>query len=79
MQGTAVVTEIVEILTSGLVNFGAGIGEGISALVQNIFFVTTEGATTMSVFGILICVFAAISLTIGLSKLLFNWLTSLGN
>ena len=82
MEGTALVTQIIAILTSGIKGIATGIGEGLSQLVQSIFFVTTTvgdtTTTTMSTFGILVCVFAGISLAIGLSRLVVRWLSSLG-
>jgi hypothetical protein len=79
MDGTAIVTEIIEILTAGITGIATGIGSGLKSLVDNIFFTTAEGgAATMSTFGIMICVFAGISLAIGLSRLIVRWLSSLG-
>lgn len=82
MEGTAIVTQIIAILVSGIKGIATGIGEGLSSLVQSIFFVTeTVGETTttvMSTFGILVCVFAGISLAIGLSRLVVRWLSTLG-
>lgn len=82
MQGTDVVTDIVEIIGSGIVALAQKIGAGVSALVNNLWFTTTgEGSsatTTMSVFAVMVCVFAGIGLAIGLSRLIFNWLGSLG-
>lgn len=79
MSGTELVTEIVEILVSGISGIASGIGEGLSTLAQAIFMTTAEGGTqTMSTFGILIVVFAGISLAIGLSRLVVSWISSLG-
>ena len=79
MDGTAIVAEIIEILTAGLTGIASGIGGGLKALVDSIFFTTAEGGTaTMSTFGIMVCVFAGISLAIGLSRLIVRWLSSLG-
>lgn len=79
MDGTAIVTEIIEILTAGITGIATGIGSGLKSLVDNIFFTTAaEGGATMSTFGIMICVFAGISLAIGLSRLIVRWLSSLG-
>ena len=79
MDGTAIVTEIIEILTAGITGIASGIGSGLKDLVDNIFFTTAaEGGTTMSTFGIMVCVFAGISLAIGLSRLIVRWLSSLG-
>ena len=77
---SAVLLEIIALLTSGITEFAAGIGAGLSALAQNIFLSAgTDGGYTLSTFGGLIIVFAAISLTIGLSRMVVNWVTSLGN
>lgn len=82
MSGVSIVTEIIAILTAGIKGIATGIGEGLSNLVDSIFFVTTTvGDTTsteMSTFGVLVCVFAGISLAIGLSRLVVRWLSTLG-
>ena len=62
---------------------GQGIGTALSKLVQSIFLVTTgEGAsatTGLSMFGVLIIIFASVSLAVGLSRWAVNFITSLGN
>lgn len=82
MSGVEIVQSIVTILVSGLKEMAQGIGEGISELAQALFFTetTVEGVATqeLSIFGTLIVVFAGIALAIGLSRLIFHWLTSLG-
>lgn len=82
MSGTSIVTEIVGILVAGIQQLGAGIGAGISNFVQSLAFTTTgEGSsatTNMSVFLVMVCVFAAIALAVGLTRLIFNWLQNLG-
>lgn len=78
MTGTSIVTEIISILTAGITGMAKGIGSGLSTLVQEIFFTTSGEVQTMSVFGIMIVVFAGISLAIGLSRLVVRWLSSLG-
>lgn len=78
MDGSAIVAEIIEILTSGITGIATGIGSGLKGLVDNIFFTTSGETTTMSTFGIMVCVFAGISLAIGLSRLIVRWLSSLG-
>lgn len=76
---TNILSEIVSLLTGGIVGIAEGIGGGLQELVTNMF-VQTEGETTsLTVFGGLIIVFAGVSLAIGLSRLVYNWLTSLGN
>lgn len=78
MAGTAVVSSIIEILVSGITGIATGIGEGLTTLVKSIFFTTAEGSTTLSMFGVMIVVFAGISLAIGLSRWVLQFLTSLG-
>ena len=83
MTGVDLVTQIITILVSALKPFAEGIGDGLSALANAIFLQTTgtgaEATTTLSVFGTLIIVFAAISLAIGLSRWVLNFVSSLGN
>lgn len=74
-----ILTEIVGLLVSGFTSFSAGIGAGLNDFVTNMFLATgAEGAQELSTLGGIIVVFAGISLTIGISKLIFNWLTSFG-
>lgn len=76
---TALLTEIIEILVGGITGMAKGIGAGLSSLVQEIFMQTgAEGATSLSVFGAVILIFAGISLAIGLSRWVVNFVTSLG-
>lgn len=79
MEGTAIVASIIEILVSGITGIAQGIGSGLTELVKSIFFTTSGETTTMSVFGIMIVVFAGISLAIGLSRWVLQFLTSLGS
>lgn len=69
MTGTALVTEIINILTAGISGVATGVGEGLSTLASSIFFTTTEGATGLSVLGICIIAFAGISLALALCRL----------
>lgn len=83
MDGANIVTEIVEILVAGITQLGTGIGSGVANFVQSLAFTTTgtgeNAVTSMSVFFVLIVVFAGVALAIGLTTKLFNWLSSLGN
>ena len=83
MAGTSIVQEIISILVAGISGIATGIGDGIKALVDSVFFTTTSSGgtttTTMSTFGIMVCVFAGISLAIGLSRLIVHWLSTLGS
>ena len=75
-------SDIIKILVGAIKEFATGIGEGLSSLVQSIFLVTTgtgeAAATTLSVFGIVILIFAGVSLAVGLSRWVVNFITSLG-
>lgn len=75
MEGTAILTSIIEILVGGITGIAQGIGEGLSTLVTSIFLTSTGG---LSVFGTLVVVFAGISLAIGLCRLIVRWLSTLG-
>lgn len=80
MTGTSVVTAIVEILVSGISGIATGVGNGLSTLAKSIFFETAaEGGTEgLSVLGVCIISFAAISLGLGLCRWVLNFFTSLG-
>lgn len=82
MSGTEIVSDIVEILVAGITQLGTGIGQGISNFAQALAFTTTgEGSsatTSLSVYFVLVIVFAGVSLAIGLTRLIFMWLESLG-
>lgn len=77
-----IVTQIIEILVSGLTEMASGIGSGLNNLAQSIFLVqkgTGETATwALSQFGQLIIAFGAVALAVGLSRFVVNWLTSFG-
>ena len=77
----AVLNELIQLLVGGITGIATGIGEGLSSLVQKIFLdgAGTEASPyTLSIFGGVIGIFAGISLAIGLSRLIFNWIVSLG-
>lgn len=82
MTGLEIMKSIIEILVGGITEVAKGIGAGFSTLAQSVFLTTTgEGAsatTTLSTFGVLIVVFAGISLAIGLSRWVVNFVASLG-
>lgn len=77
---TSVLQEIISILIGGISGIASGIGSGLTTLVESIFLKTSEsGVTGLSTFGGIIVVFAGVSLAIGLSKWVVNWVTSLGS
>ena len=77
---SAILTEIMALLVSGITGLASGIGAGLTELVQAIFLKMGENGTVegLSTFGGLIVVFAGISLAIGLSKWVVHWVSSLG-
>lgn len=82
MTGVQAVTDIIEILVSGLTQMAQGLGSGISALVTNVMYTTVgEGSaatTELSAFAVMVVIFAGISLAIGLSKYIVKLIGSLG-
>lgn len=72
------VEQIVQILVAGIEKLGAGIGEGVSSFVTSLAFTGTGENQTMSIFMVVLLLFASVSLAIGLTRLIFNWLSSLG-
>lgn len=79
MTPVEIVRAIVDILVSGITEFATGIGSGISSAVRSMFFETNGDSQTLSVYAVMVLVFAGTSLCIGLTRLIFNWLGSLGN
>ena len=75
MTGVQIVESIVDILVSGLTGIGEGIGGALSSMATAIFI----GAEGLTVFGVLIIVFSAISLGLSLTRWVLNFITSLGN
>lgn len=76
---TAVLNEIISLLTAGLTGIATGIGEGLSTMVQSIFLEGSGETQTLSTFGGVIIIFAGVALAIGLSRWVTTFLTSLGN
>lgn len=73
-----IVTQIIQILVSGLTEMASGIGGGLNNLAQSIFLIQVEGSWKLSQFGGLIVAFGAVALAVGLSRFVVNWLTSFG-
>lgn len=78
MTGIEIVQEIVSILVSGISGVATGIGQGLSTMAQAIFMSGTGESQTISVFGVLIIAFAGVSLALGLCRLVYQLITSLG-
>lgn len=82
MTGVQIMQAIIEILVGGISGVATGIGQGLSTLAQSVFLQTTgsgdSATTSLSTFGVLVVVFAGISLAIGLSRWVVNFVASLG-
>lgn len=76
---SAILQEIITLLTSGITQMAQGIGSGLKELVTSIFLDTSGDSQALSVFGGIMIVFSGIALAIGLSRWVVNWLTSFGN
>lgn len=74
-SGAEVVTDIVSILVSGLTTLGTGIGSGVANFAQALAF----DGDGLSVYFVLVLAFAGVSLAVGLTTKIFDWLSSLGN
>lgn len=78
MTGSALMSEIISILISGITSFATGLGSGITALINALFFDLSGQTPTLSTFGVCVIVFAGVSLAIGLSRWVLNFISSLG-
>lgn len=78
MEG--ILTQILELMTSGIVTLGNGIGEGMNSYITSAFIEQSAegGAMTLTVLGGLIAIFAGIGLSIGLTKKIFHFFCSFG-
>lgn len=76
MQG--ILTEIISLLTGGIVGIAGGIGTGLSTLVESIAFSGEGDARNMSAFLGFICITGGISLAVSLSRGVVKLVGSLG-
>ena len=74
----SILTEIIGILTGGLVETGSAIGEALSSMATSVFLTGTGESQALSVFGTLIVIFAGISLALGLTRWVINFVASFG-
>lgn len=75
-----ILSEIIRILTGGITEFGQGLGAGIQAIVQALFvnIDSTTGTQSLTSFGVLTVVFAALALCVGITRKIFQWVVTLG-
>lgn len=75
---SGILSEIITLMVGGISGIAEGVGGGLSTLATSIFLTGSGESQTLSVFGSLVVVFAGISLAIGLSRWVLNFVTSLG-
>lgn len=73
-----IMSSIITLLTDGITGIAEGVGTGLSTLATSIFLEGSGDTQKLSVFGTLVCVFAGISLAVGLSRWVLGFVTSLG-
>jgi hypothetical protein len=78
---SAVLSEFIQLLVSGITDLASGIGSGVNQYVQDLFLtIDQSGAVTgLSTFGGVTAIFGGIALAVGLTTLIFNWIRSIGN
>ena len=75
---SAILTEIIQLLTGGLTQMATGLGSGLQSFVTSIFVDNTGSTPQLTTFGGIIVIFGGVALAIGLSRWVMNYLTSLG-
>lgn len=78
MEG--ILTQILELMTSGIVTLGTGIGEGMNSYITSAFIeqAAEGGAMTLTVLGGCCAIFAGIALSVNLTSKIFGFFTSFG-
>lgn len=78
MTAAEILAEVIGIITGGITDVAAAMGQGISTLVSNIAFTGTGSDQQLSVFFVLVLVFAGIALALGLCRAIVKFVTGLG-
>lgn len=75
----AVLNDFIDLLVGGIQEMAQGIGSGLNTAFTEMFLETNNGAITgLSTFGGVVAVMAGIALAIGLTRLVFLFITNLG-
>lgn len=74
--GVTFVHDIVDILVSGITSLGSALGQGISTTAQAMFINASNDG--LSLWGVLVASFAGLALAVGITRLVFGFITSLG-
>lgn len=77
---SSVLTEFIGLLVGGISSMAQGIGSGLNEAVKSMFLETSQQGeiTGLSTFGGVIAVFGGIALAVGLTSLVFHWVSSIG-
>lgn len=77
---SAVLNDFIELLVGGIQEMAQGIGSGLNSAFTEMFLTTSEQGTItgLSTFGGVVAVMAGIALAIGLTRLVFMFITNLG-
>lgn len=78
-----ILRQVIEIFIEGVTEIAGGLGAGLSAIAKDIFLVESvvEGGaatTELSTLGVLIVVFASVSLCLSLFRWVLNFVASFG-
>lgn len=76
MEG--ILTEILQLMTSGITTLGTGIGDGMNSFITSAFIDQSAEAMKLTVLGGLVAIFAGIGLATGLTQKIFHFFCSFG-
>lgn len=76
-----ILSDFIQLLVGGIKNMATGVASGVNGFVKDLFLeVDAQGVITgLSTFGGVIAIFGGIALAVGITKLIFNWIRSMGN
>lgn len=75
---SAILLEIISLLTSGITEFGTGMAAGIVNYVEKLAITGTGETAALSVFMGIVVIFASIALVVGITRKIGSFLGSLG-
>lgn len=78
MTTSAIISEMLQILTGAISQMATAIGSGVSDFVTNIFFTGTGDQQSLSTFAVITLIFSSIALAISLGRLILHWISTLG-
>lgn len=80
-ENVLVEESFISLLVGGITEFASGIGSGVNNFVGDLFLAYSEEGviTGLSTFGGIIALFGGIALAVAITKLIFEWIRSIGN